>query len=473
MVDQSGDPAPGDPERVKRLAGVLEQIADDAAEARRTVRNLLDEDRLASFVGLTAEAFKDRFEKVPPNLDKLTSSYELAAEALSEYWPKLTDAQRDADTALVEGRSAAADLASARSTLEQAVAELEDAEDAAEDPDEAEITAGVREALRRANSDHTAAESAVTSAESMLAAAKGLAAQARETREDAARNCARKLEEASDAGIQNKKWWQKAVDWVVDNWDAVVAVAKVVVAVLGIVVMIIGGPLAWIVLAAALIVLADSIIKYANGEGTLWDVGFAALDCIPGFKGITTAAGLARGLSGGVTAVRAGLPGVRRAMGDAVSNFRPQRVVHADSMNPADAQRFVDTNYPWLKDVNNTGARNYTDNCSNCVVAVDRRLDGVEVSAAPLENPQWPNQQVLGADGMKYEQVAGYDDITQDLLRRGEGSRSIVYIGRPDGTAHVFNAVNSPQGVVYLDGQTGQLGRLENGVSAIAHLPYR
>ncbi len=60
--------------------------------------------------------------------------------------------------------------------------------------------------------------------------------------------------------------------------------------------------------------------------------------------------------------MRAGLPGVRGAMGYAVSNFRPQRVVHGDSMNPADTQRFVDANYPWLKGANNTGARNCSDN---------------------------------------------------------------------------------------------------------------
>ncbi|MDF9817089.1 DUF6531 domain-containing protein [Streptomyces sp. SPB162] len=98
--------------------------------------------------------------------------------------------------------------------------------------------------------------------------------------------------EASDAGIKNKHWWEKAVDWVADHWDEIVAVCKVIVAVLGIIVMIIGGPLAWIVLAAALVVLADTLIKYAQGKASLWDVLFAAMDCIPGFKGLTTAGGL-------------------------------------------------------------------------------------------------------------------------------------------------------------------------------------
>ncbi|WP_258037363.1 DUF6531 domain-containing protein, partial [Streptomyces sp. SM14] len=72
-------------------------------------------------------------------------------------------------------------------------------------------------------------------------------------------------------------------------------------AVLGVVVMIIGGPLAWVVLAAALIVLADTLIDYANGNASLWDVGFAMLDCIPGFKGLTSLAGLAGGVKKYVT----------------------------------------------------------------------------------------------------------------------------------------------------------------------------
>ncbi|MEV6318647.1 DUF6531 domain-containing protein [Streptomyces sp. NPDC051776] len=61
--------------------------------------------------------------------------------------------------------------------------------------------------------------------------------------------------------------------------------------------MIIGGPiLGAIVLIAALVVLADTLNKYLNGQATLWDVAFAALDCIPGMKGLTTLGGLAKGM---------------------------------------------------------------------------------------------------------------------------------------------------------------------------------
>jgi len=108
-----------------------------------------------------------------------------------------------------------------------------------------------------------------------------LAAQAAGVRDRAASTAEHALHEASDAGIKNKHWWEKAVDFVADHWDDIVAVCKVIVAVLGIVVLIIGGPLAWIVLAAALVVLADTLIKYAQGKASLWDIAFAALDCSP------------------------------------------------------------------------------------------------------------------------------------------------------------------------------------------------
>jgi hypothetical protein len=154
----------------------------------------------------------------------------------------------------------------------------------------------VRQATRDAAAaklQQAQAQQAVSSAQSALDAAKRLAEQARGMREDAARRTVTKLHEASDAGIRNRHWWEKAVHWVADHWDEIVTVCKWIVAILGIVVMIIGGPLAWLVVAAALIVLADTVRKYIQGKATLWDVLFAALDCIPMTKGITSLGKLA------------------------------------------------------------------------------------------------------------------------------------------------------------------------------------
>jgi RHS repeat-associated protein len=337
----NSDPTPGDPDRVRELAEKLQAFADDASDALGKVRDLVGDDSMAQFVGQTAEAFKDRFDKVPPNLTKLHTSYDLAAEALARYWPKLEDAQRDADTALEDATDAKSDLDSAQTALATAAASLEDAEDAAEDPDEDAVAAEVRRALTEAESAHSGAESTVASARERLEAAKGLAQQAKEAREEAAEACANDLDEASDAGMQNKKWWQKAVDWVVDNWDTIVDIAKIVVAVLGVIVMIIGGPLAWIVLAAALIVLADTLIDYANGNASLWDVAFAALDCIPGMKGITSAAGMLKLAKSGMRGVKQGVKGLAKSTR---RNGRPTeiKVCKTDPIDMATGEMVMD-----------------------------------------------------------------------------------------------------------------------------------
>ncbi|MET7437646.1 putative T7SS-secreted protein [Streptomyces sp. NPDC005496] len=153
-----------------------------------------------------------------------------------------------------------------------------------------------------------------------------------------------------------------------------------------------------------------------------------------------------------------------------------EKAIHYDSVDPKQAQDFLDSEYPWLKDVNNTGQPGYTLNCSHNTVAVDRRLDGIDVSAAPKHaGDHIPPEQLGMKDRVKghYDMVDSYDDIIRDLQGRGQDSRSAVYISRPDGTAHVFNAVNTPHGVVFLDGQSGTLGMLEKNVSSIGHIPYR
>ncbi|TDC09208.1 RHS repeat protein, partial [Streptomyces sp. 8K308] len=68
----------------------------------------------------------------------------------------------------------------------------------------------------------------------------------------------------------------------------------------------------------ALVVLADTLYDYANGRASLWDVAFAALDCIPGMKGLTTLGGLARGIRSlattGLRGLRQGALGLGRAV---------------------------------------------------------------------------------------------------------------------------------------------------------------
>lgn len=154
-----------------------------------------------------------------------------------------------------------------------------------------------------------------------------------------------------------------------------------------------------------------------------------------------------------------------------------QPAIHADSVPAARADEFIDDQYPWLREVNNDlHVPGYNQNCSHNVVTVDRRLDGVEVSAAPKHVPGHVDPTMIGrpdlAPGQMYP-VSSYDELIQNMEARGDGARSVVFIARPDGSAHVFNVINTEHGVVFLDGQTGQLGRLEGNVTNISHIPYR
>jgi RHS repeat-associated core domain len=330
VLDLDKDPTPGDPDRVRHLAKNLHDFADDVSDALRLIKGMAAEDTVLQWAGKSAKAFQDEFSAVPKQLRKLKKSYEMAGDALADYWPKLERAQTLADKALAKGREAQSDLTSAKSRLSSADSWVTKAGKEAdkykddptgskdtEKPDEAKVRAATRDA-QHAKSAQTSAQSDVTDANSALDAAKKMAADARKMREEAARDAKSKIDEASDAGIHNRKWWEEVGDWFSDNWDTIVAVCKVVVAVVGIIAMIIGGPiLGAIVLVAALVVLADTLNKYAKGQASLWDVGFAALDCIPMMKGITTLGGLAKGLKGGLAAMK-GLKFGLKGMGLAV-----------------------------------------------------------------------------------------------------------------------------------------------------------
>ncbi|MDJ0341171.1 RHS repeat-associated core domain-containing protein [Streptomyces sp. H10-C2] len=304
MLDLDRDPVPGDPYEVKELARKLGDFADDVSSALRSVRGLGGNNAVQDWAGLAADEYRKQFGDLPGELDKLERSYRLASGALGTYWPKLETAQADADRALARGRTARQDLDAAKTTQTNTSDWVKRAGDKSKEyradpkpgvapPSADEVRTATRNALDATNAQNSA-NSAVHDAQQRLDAAKELAAQAAHLRDTAASTAEHALHEASDAGIRNKTWWEKVVEWVVDHWGDIVAICKVIVAVLGVIVMIIGGPLAWIVLAAALVVFADTLIKYAQGKAGLWDVFFAALDCIPMFKGLTTLGGLAK-----------------------------------------------------------------------------------------------------------------------------------------------------------------------------------
>jgi hypothetical protein len=161
--------------------------------------------------------------------------------------------------------------------------------------------------------------------------------------------------------------------------------------------------------------------------------------------------------------------------------------IHAASANPRMAKWFLRDQHPWMNGENAINAPRfhgevpgYTENCSNNVITVEHRLNGVEVSTAPLQDPRWPEPAALGDSSLRFKDVSSYDEIIKDMHARGEGARGVVYINRPGNpalflqpSAHVFNVVHGPHGVEFLDGQSGTLADLEQNINRIGYMPYR
>jgi hypothetical protein len=294
VLDLHEDPTPGDVQRIRELARRTRTIADNADGAARNVRSLAGDQATMSWIGAAGEVFKDAIGKFPGQLDKVAHSHHMAADALDGYATDLDHAQGQADRALSQARQVYDQVQSLHSRLATAggtLAGLDKANNAPQPPDPDQV----KEQARR----HTAAQADVDSLKSQLSgpqaqleAAKKLAGQAASLRDGAAQTAGKKLHDASDAGIPPDSFWHKLGEIAAKVWHGLIVVAKIVVAVGGIIALIIGGPIAWIVFAAALLVLADTIYKYTQGQASLWDVGLAALSCIPMTKGLTTLAEL-------------------------------------------------------------------------------------------------------------------------------------------------------------------------------------
>ncbi|MEE4544881.1 hypothetical protein V2S66_23310 [Streptomyces sp. V4-01] len=295
VLDLHEDPTPGDVQRIRELSRRTRTIADTADGAARNVRSLAGDQATMSWIGAAGDVFKDAIGKFPGQLDKVAHSHHMAADALDGYATDLDHAQGQADRALSQAREVYDTVQSLHSRLATAAGTLSGLDKAGGSSPQPPDPAQVKEQARK----HTAAQADVDSLTSQLSgpqaqleAARKLAGQAASLRDGAAQTAGRKLHDAADAGIPPDSFWHKLGEIAAKVWHGLIVVAKIVVAVGGIIALIIGGPIAWIVFAAALLVLADTLYKYSQGQASLWDVGLAALSCIPMTKGLTTLAEL-------------------------------------------------------------------------------------------------------------------------------------------------------------------------------------
>ncbi|MGF7236110.1 MAG: hypothetical protein ACQSGP_14285 [Frankia sp.] len=120
VLDLDADPTPGDPLSVQDLSARFLRLAQDAGDAAAAFRRAAGDEAIASWVGLSGDAYRTQIGEFPGDLDKLSRSYGMAGRALSTYAAQLDHAQAQAGTALVRGREARARLTSAQAGLSTA-----------------------------------------------------------------------------------------------------------------------------------------------------------------------------------------------------------------------------------------------------------------------------------------------------------------------------------------------------------------
>ena len=103
-------------------------------------------------------------------------------------------------------------------------------------------------------------------------------------------------------------------------------------------------------------------------------------------------------------------------------------------------------------------------NCALTSAAVENRFRGVSEVAPVITdpsgrevNPGLSVSQIADLNGGSFHDEPSIDQIGNELLYMGDGSRGIVRIDWGNGSAHAFNAVNMEGTVYYVDGQNGSV----------------
>ncbi|MDN3355581.1 toxin glutamine deamidase domain-containing protein [Actinomadura sp. DC4] len=135
-----------------------------------------------------------------------------------------------------------------------------------------------------------------------------------------------------------------------------------------------------------------------------------------------------------------------------------------------DRDRYVQEHYPHLHELNPTGSN---INCNQALIAVDYMLDGSRTIRVPptVRSAYYGLFRLKDKHQGRSVDVANYDDVIA-AVSNVSGSRGAVYVSFPDDFAHVFNVVDTPDGVVFLDGQSGTLAELRRNVDRIGLLLY-
>jgi uncharacterized protein YukE len=243
MSWSTDDPGQGSPEGIATLTDLLSTVADDAASAQDRLQKLKDNATDAIWKGTSADAFRDKIDKLPGHLGQLAASYQDAADGFKAYGASVADIKQRAQAAHTEITSAQGAVSSAAHQQAEYVP-----------PDGATSTTNPY-------------DSAVESAKGHLASATNKLNDLADDRRAADSKVKGALKKAHDDGMKNRSWWSHF-------WEAVakvLAVVAIVLLVIAVVLVIIAFPE---ILAAVL--AADGLIAAAGaGLAAVSEAAFA------------------------------------------------------------------------------------------------------------------------------------------------------------------------------------------------------
>ncbi|MEU6349786.1 putative T7SS-secreted protein [Streptomyces sp. NPDC047072] len=248
LVGMDSDPTPGDPDLMQGLITRYRDVGDAAEKALNVLKRDGD---ISRGRGDAIDALNKKIgEDLPDKLRKTATSFHDAAQAYTDYAPRLREAQETFDKAVDQAGSAAGQA-------NQGPIKLSDS------PTDEEKSAATKR------------QDEIEAGQSALNAAKSLAEQARQMRESAQRQCEDVLDRAASEAIPERSIFQKIADFFADFPFVKILLGILVAAVS------VFFPVAGALLGGALFAI-DQISALANGNFNLGDFALGLLSFVPG-----------------------------------------------------------------------------------------------------------------------------------------------------------------------------------------------
>jgi hypothetical protein len=264
LLDQDGDPVPGDPDRVKTAQERYAKIAETIHDTADKLRKVTGTDGLK---GEYADAIRDKATDVVNDLTKASGRYDAVAKAVGEYQPALQHARDETAAAVTD-----AETANAAQTKAHAMPDPS----ANRPPDAPPLSQADQDAVRDRNKATGAADADLAAAKTRLHNAVEALNTAGKALANAVGKNAFKGDHLTDSG------WDRFLHGLNAFLKVLVKVLQwigVALAALALIIPGVGALVLAAVVVAATILVAD-IILVAQGETSWGEVVIAAVGVI-------------------------------------------------------------------------------------------------------------------------------------------------------------------------------------------------